>query len=64
MSDFHAITAQSFDHREVHSLRRRIVDWHAYAWNGDYYDRRFAAMWKSGQFDNLEARCEEFVNSR
>lgn len=63
MSQFHEIIAESWSNAETSALRRFIVDWHvAMKWPVDKTSIAFAVIWASGQFDALEARCEEMVN--
>lgn len=62
MDDFQMIVASSYDNAELSCLRRFIVDWHSEAWQDCHHSRAFAVIWRTGQFDALEARCEELVN--
>lgn len=63
MSKFHEIIAQSFTNREISDLRRSVLNWYYIElWDVNPDNVAFAHMWRTGQFDALEAFCEELMN--
>ena len=62
MQEFHEIVSEGFDHKELTAMRQAIVDHYFEGWEDHSHNERFADMWRTGAFDALEVRCEEFLS--